>query len=57
MFENIGLTLYMAAGFIITYFSLEMAWHITACRIHDKTIKPCMFKQVRTVLVKRSNLQ
>ena len=57
MFENIGLTMYMAAGFIVTYFSLEMAWHFTACRIHDKTIKACMFKQVRTVLVKRSNLK
>jgi len=57
MFENIGLTMYMAAGFIVTYFSLEMAWHFTTCRIHVEPIKPCMFKQVRTVLVKRSNLQ
>ena len=49
MFENIGLTMYMVAGFIVTYFSLEIAWHFTACKIHNKTIKPCMFKQVKTV--------
>lgn len=43
MLEDIISTL-MAFG--VTYFGLEVAWHFTACRIHDKAIKPCVFKQI-----------
>lgn len=46
MFENITLILYSVTGFVTTYLALEVAWHFTACKIKDKSIKPCMFKQV-----------
>ena len=51
MFENVSLALYVLAGFGVTYFGLEIAWHFTACRIHDKAIKPCIFKQVKTSVI------
>ena len=52
MFENLNLAaVYGILGFSITYLALESAWHFTACRLHDKTIKPCMFKQVKAVLI------
>ena len=38
-------------GFVITYLSLEVAWHFTACGIKDKKIRPCMFKEIKTILV------
>lgn len=43
---------YVATGFILTYLSLEVAWHFTACKIKirsEKLIKPCLFKQVKLV--------
>jgi hypothetical protein len=49
MFES--LALYPVIGFAAAYLALEIAWHFTACKIKDKTIKPCMFKQV--VLLKQ----
>jgi hypothetical protein len=51
MFENINLALYVLAGFVVAYIGLELAWHFTACRIRDKKIKPCLFKQVKTMLL------
>ncbi|MGG6460663.1 MAG: hypothetical protein ACM3JQ_04465 [Candidatus Eiseniibacteriota bacterium] len=51
MFENISLALYALAGFVVSYIGLEIAWHFTACRIRDKEIKPCMFKQLETLLL------
>jgi len=49
MIENL---LYVIAGFAVTYLSLEVAWHFTACRIkHNSKIKPCMFKEIKTVLI------
>ena len=43
---------YVIAGFTITYLSLEVAWHFTACRLKDNgKIKPCVFKEVKTVLI------
>lgn len=51
MFENISLAMYALAGFFVSYIGLEIAWHFTACKIHDKAIKPCMFKQVETMLL------
>jgi hypothetical protein len=51
MFENITPILYLFTGFVVTYLGLEIAWHFTACRIHDKAIKPCMFKQLETLIL------
>ena len=48
MIENL---LYVLMGFVITYLSLELAWHFTACKIKDKKIRPCMFKEIKTILV------
>jgi hypothetical protein len=43
MFENIA---YIGLGFAGVFLGLELAWHFTACKIHDKSIKPCFYKQV-----------
>ena len=43
MLENIA---YVGLGFAAVFFALETAWHFTACKIHDKSIKPCFYKQV-----------
>jgi len=48
MIENI---LYLIIGFAATYLSLEVAWHFSACRVKDNKIKPCMFKEIRNVLM------
>jgi hypothetical protein len=52
MIENLA---YVIMGFVVTYLSLELAWHFTACRLKDgsnkKIIKPCMFKEIKTVLM------
>ena len=43
---------YVIAGFAVTYLSLEVAWHFTACKIKgDSKIKPCIFKEIKTVLI------
>ena len=48
MIENI---LYVIAGFAVTYLSLELAWHFTACKIkYNSKIKSCIFKEIKTVL-------
>jgi hypothetical protein len=47
MFEH---TVYYIASvglsFAAIFLSLEAAWHFTACKIHDKPIKPCFYKQI-----------
>ena len=49
MIENL---LYVIAGFAVTYLSLELAWHFSTCKIKDNDkIKPCVFKEIRTVLI------
>ena len=49
MIENL---LYVIAGFAVTYLSLEVAWHFTACKIKVSSgIKPCIFKEVKTILI------
>jgi hypothetical protein len=48
MFEYL---IYPAIGFVVTLIGLEGAWHFTACKIPDKTIKPCMYKQIKLALV------
>jgi hypothetical protein len=42
----IGDLAYVAIGFATTFLALEAAWHFTACKIKDKTIKPCLYKQI-----------
>ena len=46
MLENIA---YATLGFVTVYLALESVWHFTACKIQDKTIKPCLFKQIGTL--------
>ena len=49
MIENLA---YLITGFGVTYLSLEVAWHFTACRLKDDSkIKPCMFKEIKMVLM------
>ena len=35
-------------GFAVSYLALEGGWHFTACKLKDKAIPPCIFKQVKT---------
>ncbi len=52
--EPIAGLIYLAIGFVLTYLSLEVAWHFTACRIkvsNEKMIKPCLVKQVKLLVV------
>jgi hypothetical protein len=53
MLENVNLVIYSVIGFAISYLSLEVIWHITACRMPDETIKPCLFKVVKTIVLNR----
>jgi hypothetical protein len=53
MIESLNLMIYAAAGFAISYLSLEVIWHMMACRISDQTIKPCLFKVVKSVVLSR----
>jgi hypothetical protein len=41
MFENI---VYVGLGFAAVFFALESAWHFAACKVRDKSIKPCCYK-------------
>jgi hypothetical protein len=45
----IGDLAYLAVGFAATFLALEAAWHFTACKIKDKSIKPCLYKQIGLV--------
>jgi hypothetical protein len=51
MLENLNLAVYVALGFVVSYLALEGGWHFTACKIKDKAIPPCIFKQVKTRLI------
>jgi hypothetical protein len=42
---------YVALGFSVSYLALEVGWHFTACKIKDKSITPCIFKQVKIKLI------
>jgi len=48
MFENLVYPIII--GFGITFLRLEAAWYL-ACKSHDKTIKPCVYKQVKLALL------
>jgi hypothetical protein len=52
MLENIDLWLSPLLGFAVTYLALEVAWHYTACGLHSKEIKPCLFKEVKEIVVR-----
>jgi hypothetical protein len=52
MIENI---LYVIIGFVVTYLSLELAWHFTACKIKDNKLRPCMFKEIKSVMVTQTS--
>ena len=54
MLENLNLLIYVALGFVISYLALEGGWHFTACRIKDKSIPPCVFKQAKTLVISSS---
>jgi hypothetical protein len=57
MLENLHLVAYVTLGFAISYLALEGAWHLTACRIkEDKSIPPCIFKQVKTMFIPNNRL-
>jgi hypothetical protein len=45
----IGDLAYQAVGFVTTFLAPEAAWHFTACKIKDKTIKSCLYKQIGLV--------
>ena len=51
MLENLNLAAYAALGFAVGYLALEGGWHFTACKIKDKAIPACIFKQVKTRLI------
>jgi hypothetical protein len=51
MLENLNLAVYAALGFAVSYLALEGGWHFMACKIKDKAIPPCIFKQVKTRLI------
>ena len=52
VFESIA---YIVLGFATALLSLEAAWHFAVCKIPDKSIKPCLYKQIR-VLEWKSNM-
>jgi hypothetical protein len=56
MLENITLAAYAALGFAISYLALEGAWHFTACRIKERSLPPCIFKQVKTKFITSSRM-
>jgi hypothetical protein len=45
----IGDLAYLAVGFATTFPALEAPWHFISCKIKDKTIKPCLYKQIGLV--------
>ena len=51
--EPVVSLIYLAIGFVLTYISLEVAWHFAACKVNissEKMIKPCLFKQVKLLV-------
>lgn len=42
---------YVLLGFIPAYLALETAWHFTACKRYEISASPCVFKQVKMVVV------
>jgi hypothetical protein len=57
MLGNLDLVMYPTIGFFVSYLALETAWHFTACRIGDKAMQPCIFKQVKTIVISTRHRQ
>lgn len=51
MIESLHLVKYTTIGFAISYLSLEVVWHMTACGISHERTKPCLLKVVRNVVL------
>jgi hypothetical protein len=43
MFENM---VYIGLGFAAAFIALETSWHFTACKIKDRSLQPCFYKQI-----------
>jgi hypothetical protein len=56
MLEGLNLVAYVTIGFAISYLALEGGWHFTACKIKEKSIPPCVFKQVKTMLIANNKM-
>jgi hypothetical protein len=56
MIEGLNLAAYVTLGFTISYLALEGGWHFTACKIKNKSLPPCIFKQVKTKLIASSRI-
>jgi hypothetical protein len=50
---NLDALIYPVMGFAATFLSLETAWHFTAYKSHDRDLKPCVFKQVKGMAMRR----
>ena len=57
MLESLNLAAYIALGFAISYLALEGGWHFTACKIKENSVPPCIFKQVKMILIENSRVQ
>jgi hypothetical protein len=56
MLEGLNLVAYVTIGFAISYLALEGGWHFTACKIKEKSIPPCVFKQIKTMLIANNKI-
>jgi hypothetical protein len=56
MLEGLNLMAYVIIGFAISYLALEGGWHFTACKIKEKSIPPCVFKQIKTMLITNNRI-
>jgi hypothetical protein len=56
MLEGLNLVAYVTIGFAISYLALEGGWHFTACKIKEKSIPPCVFKQIKTMLITNNKI-
>jgi hypothetical protein len=56
MLESLNLVAYVTLGFALCYLALEGGWHFTACKIKEKSIPPCVFKQVKTMLIANNRI-
>jgi hypothetical protein len=56
MLGSLILVACITLGFAIIYLALEGEWHFTACKIKEKSILPCVFKQVKTMLIANNRI-
>jgi hypothetical protein len=45
---------YLIIGFTSTFLALEVAWHLSACKVHDRSIQSRLFIQAKKILLIRS---